>query len=42
MAAAWLKIPAFNGNIDTQSDNLWFLHNAATRRCIGLEKYDEA
>ncbi|MFZ0249529.1 MAG: ABC transporter substrate-binding protein [Acidimicrobiales bacterium] len=40
VAAAWLKIPAFNGNIDTQSDNLWFLHNAATSTMYAaLEKY---
>ena len=24
------KIPAFNGNIDSQSDFLWFVHNSAT------------
>ena len=40
VAAAWLKIPAFNGNIDTQSDNLWFLHNAATSTMYqALDKY---
>ncbi len=40
VAAAWLTIPAFNGNIDTQSDNLWFLHNSATSTMYqALDKY---
>ena len=40
VAAAWLTIPAFNGNIDTQSDNLWFLHNASTSTMYAaLDKY---
>jgi branched-chain amino acid transport system substrate-binding protein len=40
VAAAWLKIPAFNGNIDTQSDNLWFLHDSATSTMYeALDKY---
>jgi branched-chain amino acid transport system substrate-binding protein len=40
VAAAWLKIPAFNGNIDTQSDFLWFVHNSATANMYSaLHKY---
>jgi len=40
VANAWLKIPAFNGNIDTQSDFLWFVHNAATANMYAaLDKY---
>jgi branched-chain amino acid transport system substrate-binding protein len=40
VAKAWLKIPAFNGNIDTQSDFLWFVHNAATKTMYAaLDKY---
>jgi branched-chain amino acid transport system substrate-binding protein len=43
VAAAWLTIPAFNGNIDTQSDNLWFLHNSATSTMYAaLDKYAPA
>ncbi len=40
VAIAWLKIPAFNGNIDTQSDYLWFVHNATTATMYSaLNKY---
>ena len=40
VAAAWLKIPAFNGNIDSQADNLWFLHNSSTSTMYAaLNKY---
>lgn len=40
VAIAWLKIPAFNGNIDTQSDFLWFVHNSATSTMYAaLNKY---
>jgi branched-chain amino acid transport system substrate-binding protein len=40
VAIAWLKIPAFNGNIDTQSDFLWFVHNSATATMYAaLDKY---
>ena len=40
MASAWLTIPAFNGNLDTQSDFLWFEHNAATSTMYSaLDKY---
>ncbi len=40
VANAWLKIPAFNGNIDSQSDFLWFVHNAATATMYdALNKY---
>ena len=40
VANGWLKIPAFNGNIDTQSDFLWFVHNAATSTMYAaLDKY---
>ena len=40
VAIAWLGIPAFNGNIDTQSDFLWFVHNAATSMMYSaLNKY---
>ena len=30
VAIEWLKNPAFNGNIDTQSDIPWFVRNSAT------------
>ncbi len=40
VAIAWLKIPAFNGNIDSQSDFLWFVHNSATATMYAaLHKY---
>ena len=40
VAIAWLGIPAFNGNIDTQSDFLWFVHNSATSTMYAaLNKY---
>jgi branched-chain amino acid transport system substrate-binding protein len=40
VAIAWLTIPAFNGNIDTQSDYLWFVHNSATATMYdALDKY---
>jgi branched-chain amino acid transport system substrate-binding protein len=40
VAAAWLTIPAFNGNIDSQSDFLWFVHNSATATMYkALDKY---
>jgi branched-chain amino acid transport system substrate-binding protein len=40
VAIAWLTIPAFNGNIDTQSDFLWFVHDAATKTMYeALDKY---
>jgi branched-chain amino acid transport system substrate-binding protein len=40
VAIAWLKIPAFNGNIDTQSDFLWFVRNQATATMYSaLNKY---
>ena len=40
VATAWLTIPAFNGNIDTQSDYLWFVHNSATATMYSaLDKY---
>jgi branched-chain amino acid transport system substrate-binding protein len=40
VANAWLKIPAFNGNIDSQSDYLWFVHNKATSTMYAaLDKY---
>jgi branched-chain amino acid transport system substrate-binding protein len=40
VASAWLTIPAFNGNIDTQSDFLWFVHDAATKTMYAaLDKY---
>jgi branched-chain amino acid transport system substrate-binding protein len=40
VAIAWLNIPAFNGNIDTQSDFLWFVHNSATSTMYSaLDKY---
>ena len=43
VAIAWLKIPAFNGNIDTQSDILWFVHNSATSTMYAaLDKYAPA
>ncbi len=40
VASAWLTIPAFNGNIDTQSDFLWFVHNSVTSTMYAaLDKY---
>jgi branched-chain amino acid transport system substrate-binding protein len=40
VAEAWLTIPAFNGNIDSQSDFLWFVHDAATKTMYeALDKY---
>lgn len=40
VANAWLKIPAFNGNIDSQSDYLWFVHdNATSTMYSALDKY---
>jgi branched-chain amino acid transport system substrate-binding protein len=40
VAAAWLTIPAFNGNIDSQSDFLWFVHDSATKTMYeALDKY---
>jgi len=40
VASAWLTIPAFNGNIDTQSDFLWFVHDSATSTMYSaLDKY---
>jgi len=40
VAKAWLTIPAFNGNIDSQSDFLWFVHNSATKTMYAaLDKY---
>ena len=31
VAISWLTVPAFNGNIDTQSDLPWFVRNSATK-----------
>ena len=40
VANAWLTIPAFNGNIDSQSDFLWFVHDKATSTMYAaLDKY---
>ena len=40
VAIAWLTIPAFNGNIDSQSDFLWFVHDSATATMYdALDKY---
>jgi hypothetical protein len=40
VAIAWLKIPAFNNNIDTQSNYLWFEKNAKTATMYAaLNKY---
>ncbi len=40
VATAWLTIPAFNGNIDSQSDFLWFVHDSATKPMYAaLDKY---
>ena len=40
VANAWLTIPAFNGNIDSQSDFLWFVHDSATATMYAaLDKY---
>ena len=30
VAIEWLSVPAFNGNVDTQSDIPWFVKNSAT------------
>jgi branched-chain amino acid transport system substrate-binding protein len=40
VAIAWLDIPGMNGNIDTQSDLPWFVHNSATKDMYAaLAKY---
>ena len=40
VAISWLSVPAFNGNIDTQSNIPWFVHNSATKTMYAaLAKY---
>ncbi len=43
VAIAWLGIPAMDGNVDTQADLPWFVHNSATRSMYAaLTKYAPA
>jgi len=40
VAIAWLSLPAMQGNIDTQSEVPWFVHDAATKDMYAaLDKY---
>lgn len=40
VAIAWLGIKAFDGNLDTQSDLPWFVHDSATQTMYAaLDKY---
>lgn len=43
VAISWLSIPAMQGNVDVQADQLWFLHNASTKTMYdALDKYAPA